>query len=209
MAAFHEVQFPSTISYGSRGGPARLTQIVKLKSGFEERNQSWEHSRRKYDAALGLRKIEYLHDIVQFWEARRGQLYGFRWKDWTDFSTGRGTAGYTPTDVVIATGDGVLVEFQLVKRYADVGGEYARPINKPVAGEVVISLDDVAQGAGWSVDTATGKVTFDVAPGVGVVIKAGFEFDVPARFDSASIAVSVDAFQAGAIPAINVIEIRV
>lgn len=209
MAAFHETRFPDEISYGSKGGPKRLTQVVSLKSGFEERNQAWKHSRRKYDAASGIRGISHLHDVLDFWEARRGRLYGFRWKDWLDYKSSRGRNEPDDTDVILDTGDGATTTFQLAKRYEDAGEEYARPITKPVAGTVLVSLDNVSQASGWSVDTTTGIVTFDVAPGVGVVVRAGFEFDVPVRFDDDELSLSADAFQAGSIPTINVIEIRV
>lgn len=209
MAAFHETQFPANISYGSRGGPRRLTQIVELKSGFEERNQSWQHSRRKYDASIGLRSIGDLHDVMRFWEARRGQLYGFRWKDWGDFKTSRGELEHTDTDVILAVGDASTVEFQLVKRYEDAGEEYVRPITKPVIGTVVVSLDDVSQPTGWTLDSTTGIITFASAPASGVVVKAGFEFDVPARFGADELSISLDAFEAGTLPTIDVIEIRV
>lgn len=208
MAAFHETRFPDEISYGSKGGPKRLTQVVTLKSGFEERNQAWKHSRRSYDAAVGIRNVSHLHDVLNFWEARRGRLYGFRWKDWLDYKSSHGRAEPDDTDQILDAGDGVKVAFQLVKRYEDNGEEYVRPINKPVIGTVVVSLDDVSQGSGWTLDPTTGVITFDVAPGVGVIVKAGFEFDVPVRFNDDEIMLSADAFQAGSIPSINVIEIR-
>jgi len=53
--AFHEIQFPSSLSFGSVGGPERRTEIVTLSNGFEERNTPWAHSRRRYDAGVGLR----------------------------------------------------------------------------------------------------------------------------------------------------------
>ena len=84
-----------------------------------------------------------------------------------------------------------------------------RPITKPVAGTVVVSLNNVSQPSGWSVDTTTGVITFGTAPGAGVIVRAGFEFDVPVRFDDEELQLSADAFQAGSIPTINVIEIRV
>ena len=208
MAAFHETRFPDEISYGSKGGPKRLTQVVSLKSGYEERNQSWKHSRRSYDASIGIRNVAHLHSVLDFWEARRGRLYGFRWKDWLDYKSSRGRADPDYDDVVLDVGDAVKVAFQLVKRYEDVGEEYVRPISKPVIGSVLVSLNDVPQGAGWTLDPTTGVVTFAVAPGVGVIVKAGFEFDVPVRFDDDEIRLSADAFQAGSIPSINVIEIR-
>ncbi|AJD83173.1 glycoside hydrolase family protein [Paracoccus phage vB_PmaS-R3] len=209
MAAFHETRFPDEISYGSKGGPRRLTQVVSLKSGFEERNQSWQHSRRKYDASIGIRRLSHLHSVLDFWEARRGRLYGFRWKDWLDFKSASGRADPSDTDQVLDVGDGTETEFQLVKRYSDAGEEYVRPIKKPVIGTTVVALDGVSQPSGWTLDSTTGVITFAVAPGSGVVITAGFEFDVPVRFDDDELQLSADAFESGSIPAINVIEIRV
>ena len=52
---FHEVQFPAAISFGSSGGVERRTEIVTLVNGYEERNSPWAHSRRRFDAGLGVR----------------------------------------------------------------------------------------------------------------------------------------------------------
>ena len=38
---YHEIRFPAHLSFGSVGGPERLTEIVKLASGHEERNSPW------------------------------------------------------------------------------------------------------------------------------------------------------------------------
>ena len=83
--AFHEVRFPDDISRGARGGPERRTQVVELASGDEERNASWADSRRRYDAAYGIRRADDLAAVVAFFEARNGRLHGFRWKDWGDW----------------------------------------------------------------------------------------------------------------------------
>lgn len=209
MVAFHETQFPARISYGAKGGPRRLTQVVSLKSGYEERNQSWQHSRRKYDAGLGLRSMADLHDVLDFWEARRGQLYGFRWKDWADYKSSPGRSPIANTDQILGAGDGTNKIFQLVKRYTDAGFEYVRPIRKPVVGTVVVAKNGVAAPTGWTLDSTTGLITFTTAPAAGVVVTAGYEFDVPVRFEKDELDISVDAFEAGSIPSVNVIEIRV
>ena len=83
--AFHEVRFPDDISRGARGGPERRTQVVELASGDEERNASWADSRRRYDAAYGIRRADDLAAVIAFFEARNGRLHGFRWKDWGDY----------------------------------------------------------------------------------------------------------------------------
>ena len=85
MLAFHAVRAPDNISRGARGGPERRTQIAELTSGAEERNASWANSRRRYDVAYGIRRVDDLAAVVAFFEARSGRLHGFRFKDWADF----------------------------------------------------------------------------------------------------------------------------
>jgi uncharacterized protein (TIGR02217 family) len=209
MAAFHEVQFPPDISKGSSGGPSRLTDIVELISGFEERNATQAHSKRTYDAGLGLRHLDDLADVIAFWEARFGELYGFRWKDWTDFKSCK--PGNIPgfADQAIGVGTGAQTTFQIYKTYISGAYTYIRPIRKPVSGSVRVGINGVQQLSGWSVDTTTGILTFSVAPGYGLVVTAGYEFDVPVRFAANKLTISVDAFNHGGIPQIDIKEIRV
>jgi uncharacterized protein (TIGR02217 family) len=133
---FHEVRFPVALSFGSSGGPERRTEIVTLTNGYEERNTPWEHSRRRYDAGIGLRSLADLDAVITFFEARRGQLYGFRWKDWSDWTSGVPGEGPGVGDQQIGTGDGATRVFQLSKTYEDTAGSYRRPIRKPVEGSV-------------------------------------------------------------------------
>jgi uncharacterized protein (TIGR02217 family) len=85
--SFHDVRFPVNLSLGSMGGPERRTEIVTLTNGFEERNTPWAHSRRRYDAGAGMRSLDDIAVLVAFFEARRGMLHGFRWKDWADYKS--------------------------------------------------------------------------------------------------------------------------
>ena len=66
MPDFHEVRFPLDVARGARGGPERQTQIVTLASGREVRNSRWAHSRRRYDAGLGIRNLDALAAVVSF-----------------------------------------------------------------------------------------------------------------------------------------------
>jgi len=208
---FHEVRFPTALSFGSIGGPERRTDVVTLASGFEERNTPWAHSRRRYDAGIGLRSMDDIDALIAFFEARRGQMYGFRWKDWSDFKSCKPSAVVSAIDQVIGTGDGVQAEFGLVKGYASGEAGYQRPIAKPVEGSVRVALDGVSQveGDDFLVDATTGIVTFFAEPFVGVSVTAGFEFDVPVRFDTDRIHTSAATFQAGDVPDVPVIEVRV
>ncbi len=209
--SFHEVRFPAPLSIGSSGGPERRTEIVQLNNGFEERNSPWAHSRRKYDAGLGVRSLDDLAEVIAFFEARHGQLYGFRWKDWTDFKSCAPSGTPGPFDQVIGTGDGTRVTFALTKRYASGAQAYLRPISKPVDNSVRVGRAGVAlqPGAGHSIDHLTGTVRFDIAPPANAEITAGFEFDVPVRFDADQIMTSLASFSAGEVPSIPVIEVRV
>jgi uncharacterized protein (TIGR02217 family) len=208
---FHEVQFPVNLSFGSSGGPERRTEIVTLTNGFEERSTPWEHSRRRYDAGLGMRSLDDLGEVIAFFEARRGQLHGFRWKDWADFKSTAPSQPVTAQDQFIGQGDGVRKDFRLSKTYVSGTGTYQRPIAKPVATTVRVAVGGVEKvlGVDWTLAAATGTVTFAVAPAPGAVLTAGFEFDVPVRFDTDRIQTSIDAFQAGDVPSVPVVELRV
>jgi uncharacterized protein (TIGR02217 family) len=206
--AFHEVRFPDDISRGARGGPERRTQIVELASGDEERNASWADSRRRYDAAYGVRRADDLARVIAFFEARNGRLYGFRWKDWGDFKSCLPSATPSPLDQPLGTGDVDRTTFQLIKRYDSGAQSWERRITKPVAGTVRVALDGVEQGEGWSVDTTTGVVTFDSAPAEGVAVTASFEFDPPVRFDTDRLDVTWDLDRLGSIASIPLVEVR-
>lgn len=208
---FHEIRFPASLSFGSVGGPVRHTDIVALANGFEERNTPWAHSRRRYDAGMAMRGLDDIETLIAFFEARRGQMYGFRWKDWADYKSCNATSAPQFDDLLIATGDGVETEFQLTRPYASGGHTYLRPISKPVAGSVLVGLAGVAQqeGPDLAVDHTTGWITFTTPPSAGQEITAGFEFDVPVRFDTDRINISMANFQAGEVPDVPVIEVRV
>ena len=204
--AFHDIRFPTALSFGALGGPERRTEIVTLANGHEERNSPWSQSRRRYDAGLGLRSLDDLHELLAFFEARAGQLHAFRWKDWSDHRSCAPSATPGPLDQQIGTGDGATRTFQLRKAYGSGGVTHWRTITKPVAGTVKLAVDGALR-QDWTLD-ATGLVALATAPAPGAIITAGFEFDVPVRFDTDSIRVQASAFQAGEVPSIPVIEVR-
>jgi len=208
--AFHEVRYPTNLSLGSSGGPERRTEIVTLVNGFEERNSPWSDSRRRYDAGAGMRSLDDLDTLITFFEARRGQLHSFRWKDWADFKTCRPSLVVSATDQAMGTGNGAKVAFQLIKTYASGAGSWTRTLTKPVAGTVKVAVNGTARvlGADFNVDATTGVVTFNLPPASGAAVTAGCEFDVPVRFDTDRIAVTIASFHAGEIPQVPVIEVR-
>jgi len=211
MTAFHEILFPLDIALKSAGGPERRTEIVSFGSGREARNARWAQSRRRYDAGYGVHTLEALQAVVAFFEERRGQLYGFRWRDRLDHVSAIAGSVVSPLDQGIGTGDGVTASFQLLKTYGGGFAPYQRVIAKPVAGSVRVAVAGVELAAGaFSCDAGSGLVNFAAGhiPGPGRAVTAGFSFDVPVRFDTDYLEVDLSAFAAGAIPKIPLVEIR-
>lgn len=208
---FHEIRFPTAISRASQGGPERRTDVVTLGSGFEERNARWAGSRRSYNAGYGVKSLDDLHAVIVFFEERRGRLTGFRWRDHADWKSCPPAQSPAATDQPIGTGDGVRTAFQLTKTYGTSFAPWVRTIDKPVAGTVLVAVGGIQQPAGGAeVDPITGLVTFPAGhiPPAGATVTAGYEFDVPVRFDTDRLDISLQGFTHGAIPHIPVIEIR-
>src|SRR5512134_1456897 len=200
MAAFHEVRFPPEISYGASGGPGYLTTVVATASGHEHRNANWGAARGRWDVASGLRDRAHVAVLIAFFRARKGRAYGFRFKDWTDY---QGLAQ------VLGTGNGSLKTFQLVKNYSSGGVIEARTIAKPIASTVKIYRNGVLATSGVSTDSTTGLVTFTTAPASGVIVTADFEFDVPVRFDTDQMDVTIETYNLGTWGQVPIVEIRV
>jgi uncharacterized protein (TIGR02217 family) len=210
--SFHEIVFPLDIALKSAGGPERRTDIVSFGSGREERNARWAHSRRRFDAGYGVKTLAALQEVVAFFEERRGQLYGFRWRDRLDHSSAQPGAAVSPLDQPLGVGDGARATFQLMKTYGGTHAPYARPVSKPVPGSVRVAVagGEVPIGTAFTCDTTTGVVTFlpGHIPASGAAVTAGFLFDVPVRFDTDYLEVDLSAFAAGAIPKIPLVEIQ-
>jgi uncharacterized protein (TIGR02217 family) len=205
------VRFPVETAIRSRGGPERRTDIVTLGSGREERNARWAHARRRSEAGSGVRSLAALSAIVAFFEERRGRLHGFRFKDRTDYRSSASGGPTAATDQTLGTGDGTRASVQLVKLYGQGFAPYSRAIAKPVAGTVKVAVNGVLKTAGvdFTTDTATGIVTFlpGKIPAAGATVTAGFEFDVPVRFDTDRLDIDLASFEAGEAPSIPLIEI--
>ena len=207
--AFDNVRFPTAISRGSTGTAERRTDVVTTASGREERNARWANSKRKYNAGFGVKSLDDIQAVVAFFEERRGKLYAFRWKDFADFKSCAASAAVAATDQVIGTGDGVTAAFQLVKKYGTGTRNYVRAINAPVSGTVRVAVNGVVTTL-FAVNVQTGMMTFNAGsiPVIGAVVTAGFEFDVPVRFDTDAITINLAHFAGGDIPNIPLVEVR-
>lgn len=208
MSDFHNVRFPLSLAFGASGGPSRLTEITRLASGSEHRNTPHAQSRRRYNAGAGVKRVEELHDLIAFFEARFGQLYSFRFRDPIDFKSCKTNEAITALDQILGEGDGVTTEFALRKRYADAAGHYDRRITKPVAESVKAAVDGAEIAASeFTLNDINGMVVFNAPPPLGSVISCGFEFDVAVRFDTDGLDLTLEAFGAGQVLNVPLIEV--
>ncbi|WP_406873964.1 DUF2460 domain-containing protein [Aminobacter sp. P9b] len=211
MASFHDEVFPLAVSFGATGGPERRNEIVSLTSGREKRNLRFSQSRHHYDAGTGVKSLDDLHDVLSFFEARRGSLHAFRFRDPFDMKSCRPGDLPTMLDQSLGSGDGARARFSLVKAYGPGIDAYKRLIAKPVLASLRVAVAGVERlSPAFSFDGATGDVVFSSGsiPGTGALVTAGFEFHVPVRFDTERLSLSLTAFKAGQIPSIPLVEVR-
>lgn len=202
--AFHAIRFPLDVALGARGGTERLTDIVTLASGREERNSRWAQSRRRYNAGYGVKSRADMQAVLAFFEERRGRFHSFLWRDGLDYSSD-GEGAPTPLDQVLGMGDGTRLSFALVKTYGAGFDPYVRPITRPVPDSVRVAVDDVETE---EFTLAGGVVTLAEAPEEGALVTAGFLFDVPVRFDTDRLDIELSSFDAAVAPNIPLIEVR-
>jgi uncharacterized protein (TIGR02217 family) len=210
--AFHDIRFPSDISRGAHGGPERRTDIVVLGSGAEERNARWADSRRAYNAGYGIKSLDDLYAVITFFEERRGRLHGFRWRDHLDWKSCAPEATTSPLDQLLGLGTGTKAAFQLIKSYGRTFAPWQRTISKPMVGSVIVAVAGAVQpSTTFAVDAATGLITFaaDHVPVASARVTAGYQFDVPVRFDTDRLDINMQGFRHGAIQSIPIVEIRV
>lgn len=209
--SFDEIRLADWVERGAKGGPSFNTTIFTLNSGDEKRNQNWAKARLSWDIGFGmayLHELDHpeaealLEDVLTFFYGRQGKARGFRFKDWSDYRINPAQA--------IGIGTGSNPTFQIFKRYTSGGVDYDRKILKPVEGTVLVYLNSVlkTETTDYTVDYTTGIITFGVNPGVGVVVSVGCEFDVPVRFDTDKLDITLETFEAGQISSIPLIELK-
>jgi len=173
---FHEIRFPEKIAFGATGGPGWNTTVVATLGGFEQRNRNWEQARRRYVVGHEIKTIEEYDELLDFFQARRGKAFGFRFRDFTDMASdmpGLIASGIAFEDELPAAGtmspvdaqnvsdespfgDGLETQFQIVKTYRDVASPATLSFD---SGDVTPSTDRIAL-ASHGLQTGDGPFTF-------------------------------------------------
>lgn len=183
--SFHEVLFPTDISFGTKGGPTYSTKVVTLVSGQVQKVPRWSSPQFRYDVAERVKSLAAWSTLKTFYIARLGPANGFLFKDWAHFSSASDhRAAPTNADQNIGTGDGTATAFQLRKAYTSGLATVYKNIYKPVVSTILIAVNGVAKSspADFTVDTTTGIVTFSVAPPAAQAVTAGYYFYMPVMF---------------------------
>ncbi len=205
--SFHDVRLPARLAFGSTGGVERRTEIVTLTSGHERRSSPWAAGRRRWLIGAQLRSLSDMATLVAFFEARRGRLFGFRYRDFSDDRSCLPGQNPQATDQTLGVGDGSQTVFALIKSYGVGVDAFERRITRPIADSVRAAVDgselDPAQ-----FNVEDGTVALAEAPGAGAIVSAGFYFDVPVRFDTDRIETTLESFEAGRMAPVALIEIR-
>lgn len=212
--AFLEIEFPRKLALMAIGGPGYFTTINPGFSGYEQRNQNWQQARAQYAVSFENKTLVDWQALEGMFHAARGMANGFRLFDPGDYS---GVGEFQ------ATGDGITRIFQLQKTYTFPVGAYEviRPVQKLITSliqnfqgnyltdTVTVYLNGAAQtrnpgyvaggGVAYTLDADTGLVTFAVAPAMGVVITADYQYHIPVRFDLSGSASSSTASSEGAL----------
>jgi uncharacterized protein (TIGR02217 family) len=206
---FHDVRLPARLAFGSSGGVERRTEVVTLASGFERRSTPWAHGRRRYLVGAGIRSLDDVAALTAFFEARRGRLHAFRFKDFADWKSCAPSQTPSSSDQFLGTGDGSTRDYALIKRYGPDADAYVRTITKPVAGSLKVAVAGRELSASaFRLNGLSGAVTLTLAPAAGAAVTAGFAFDTPVRFDTDRLDVTLEGFEAGRMVAAPMIEVR-
>jgi uncharacterized protein (TIGR02217 family) len=193
------VRLPIDVERGVKGGPMFNTTINVSDGGAVSANQNWSYPLYMGNVGYGIQSKENLHEVLDFFWARRGRLRGFLFRDWAD---------YEMVNEPLGTGDGTNRNFQCIRRYADTILPFDRPLKYPIESTMTVYKDAVpVSGSAWSL-LSTGEVRFTTAPLAGEVITASGEFNIACRFTQDMLEINMDIWNVGSIPSIGIMEVR-
>jgi len=188
MGQFLEERLPVDVRMGASYSDDYTVEITQTAAGAEYRKLVHSLPVRTFLVDFTLLRDDLAARVLALYHRAYGKYAGFRVRCYDDFSTNAHTGTPTALDqptTYISSG-----VYQLLKQYGSGAtplgiGLPTRTIYKPVAATVKIAVNGTPLGSGISVNDTTGRVTLTPAPSGGDVVTAGFEFDLPCRFNSA------------------------
>lgn len=203
MIGFHEVRFPEDVSWGSKGGPVYKTQVFTSHRGYEKRNVDWSQPMMQFDVAYGIKTDQHILNVINFFNARQGRLFGFRYKNWCNFRI---------KDGPIATGDGFSNRLPMWKFYGFPGNRHYKRLRKIVRGSVrgvQVGLEPVVEGVDFRIDYDSGEIVVNDPPGYGIPIMAqNLEFDEPVRFEEDSVENVIEQYNNNVLNSLDLVSVR-
>lgn len=192
MAAFHEIRFNIDIAYGSTGGPTYKTFILELPSGDESRQGFWSKGRKKWTVSKELLNRVDINALDAFYRARKGRLYGFRWRDWNNYRIPVNTPASLPlltnttAQLQFVYPDSINAETQIVRKpvlVADVNNTVGARWYAP---DIIVyrgTSSTVYASSNYTIDRTTGVITFGSSQ-AGQDLWWSGSYDWPVRFDT-------------------------
>lgn len=175
LTYFHDVDFPLPIREGLRLRLRTRTTVLQTRSGIEQRRCDWFDPLWEADVDPLVKTQADFDMLVAFWRARKGASFRFR----------------NPVDseaeqVLFATGDGTTVTFQLLQGYtSQLAGDTHiayKPLHLIARVDEVLANNVLQATSAYSVNMATGTITFNAAPLNGHELRWSGVFDTPMRF---------------------------
>lgn len=201
-------RFPDEIAFSASVGPRFRTDVAEGATGFQQRNAVQPAPLYQWDIASALREMDNvtaltygLRAVRDYFNAAKGRAYGFRIKNFFDYSDeGAG---------ILGTGNGVLTAFQMLRRYTVGGLSTDKPIQKPIAATIAVYINAVLQSSGYTLNSTTGVVTFSSPPAGGTALTWTGQYDLPGHFDSDEFRARPESGGLYQIERLRVLEYRV
>lgn len=193
---------PCVAGYECISSPRWSTDLVMVDSGSESANQRWADVLHKFTLPSLSREMLLYNAIKNHWMAMRGPFYIWPWRDPLDFASvdlvaPNAAPAIASTDEYLGTGDGYNANFQLYRTYkrentgspTTLTQSYRRKIELPIVSSVLLKGEALGSPSDplpsvLTISRPGGVVTFASPPPAGMLLTAGFLFDVPVRFEN-------------------------
>ena len=223
MPFLETTRLPTSLSAWLVGGRNFETIVVETYGGLEYREQPWQYPRGVWSITEALRAAEEagqgygVRSLLNFFMNGQGRFNGFRVKVPNDNSdNGDGVLGTTGLAVASTTA------YQMFKNYVTGSVSYQGIVLKPIATvidthgafpDVLIKVynNGVLQtiSADYTINTATGLVTFTSQPTIGHTLTWTGSYDISCRFGDDAPQIGLDP--GGALsswPNLNIVELK-